>query len=139
MAANAVFTNGGKFWAVTVPATFDTNIIGSAGTPLTNYATLVTGGASGSLITSIKITLLASISTTATQVNFFLYDGTASHLFHQQIIPLQTISTTTSADSELYRKYFTDLVIPSGSTIRVTVTTASGQSNLKCLAFGGDF
>lgn len=133
MAASPTFAATPKSWAGTVPATLDTSTTAPA-----NQTTIVTAGASGTMINRIRITILASI-TAATQVNLFLYDGATYHLYEQIVVSNRTVSSTTSEPSNLFEKSYTDLTIQSGWSLRATVTTAAGQSNFKVIAHGGDF
>lgn len=134
MATAPTFAATPKAWAVTVPATLDTS-----NTAPTNTATLVTAGASGSKIEEIRIVQVAS-TTGSGIVNIFLYDGSTHHLFETVSIPAITLSTTVSNPSDqIFIGNYSNLVIPSGWSIRVTVTLATFQSAFKVLAFGGDF
>lgn len=133
MAVSPAFASTPKSWAVIVPATLDTSLTAPA-----NVATVATAGASGSMITRIRLTILGTIST-VTQVNLFLYDGSTYHLYEQSVVLGQTVSSTTSSPSNTYDKYYTDLVLQNGWSLRATVTTASGQSLIKVMAHGGDF
>lgn len=57
--------------------------------------TVVTGGASGSVIKKIRIS--AAVTTTAGAVRLFLYDGTNTRLMQEIIVPAITPSTTVEA------------------------------------------
>jgi hypothetical protein len=133
MAAAPIFAATPRAWAGTVPATLDTSL-----TAPVNVTTVVPSATSGVMINQIRITILASI-TAATQVNLFLYDGSTNHLFEQIVVSNRTVSTTTSEPSNLFDRYYTNLVLQTGWTLRATVTTAAGQSNFKVIALGGEF
>lgn len=132
MAAAPVFAATPKAWAVISPATLDTSL-----TAPTNTATLVTAGSSGSKVEQIRINYVATISA-ACVLNIFLHDGSTYHLFDTLTVPVTTTVSTASAGVTT-DKYYTNLVIQSGWSIRCTVTTSAGQSAFKVVAFGGDF
>jgi hypothetical protein len=134
MATSPIFASTPKTWAGTVPATADTSLTAPA-----NQTTIVTAGASGTMITRIRLTLLGSITGTVTQVNLFLYDGATYHLYEQCVISARSVSSTTSEPSNLFDKYYTDLNIQTGWSLRATVTTAAGQSLVKVIAHGADY
>jgi hypothetical protein len=134
MATTPTFAATPKAWAVTVPATADTS-----NTAPTNTATLVTAGASGSKIEEIRIVQVASTSVSGI-VNVFLYDGTTYHLLEPVSVQAATLSTTVSNPSDqIFQQSYANLVIPSGWSIRVTVSVAGFASAFKVIAFGGDF
>ena len=134
MATAPTFAATPKAWAGTVPATLDTS-----NTAPTNVTTIVTAGASGSKIEEIRIVQVAS-TTTSGVLNIFLYDGSTYHLVEPVNIQAITLSTTVANPSDqIFQGYYNNLVIPSGWSIRVSVTVAAFQSAFKVIAFGGDF
>ncbi|UOF78690.1 hypothetical protein [Caudoviricetes sp.] len=121
-----------KIW-VGLPTTADTSL-----TAPTNAVTLGTAGTSGSKINRIMMNQVADIAS-ATVVNLFLHDGTTYHLF--DTVNVATFDATTSNQqdsSKIYDKSFTDIDVQASWTLRATVTTTSGQSAIKILAFVGD-
>lgn len=116
--------------AVIVPATLDTSL-----TAPTNTATIATAGASGTKIEQIRIMQLATTSGTVI-LNLFIFDGATYHLFDSVVFSAFTISATATASP--VDRYYTNLFLKSGDTLRCTVTTATGQSAYKVHSFGGD-
>lgn len=134
MATAPTFAATPKAWAGTVPATLDTS-----NTAPTNVTTIVTAGASGSKIEEIRIVQVAS-TTGSGILNIFLYDGSTYHLFEPVSTPAVTLSTTVpNPADQIFIGNYSNLVIPSGWSLRVAVTVATAQSAFKVLAFGGDF
>ncbi len=118
MAADPVYTTTPNIGGGTTPATADT----STTTP-TNTTTVFTAGASGSKVELIRVT---QILTTASAgiLNIFLHDGSNYYLFDWINYGIQTVSTTANAGPmDLYPSF---LPLPTGWTIRVTNTVASG-------------
>ena len=131
MAANPVFAATPKAWGVTTPASADTSLTAPSTT-----ATLLTAGASGSKVEQIRLTPVATTASVYI-VNLFLHDGATYHLFDFFTAPAQTLSTT--AETVPVDKYYPNLVLPSGWSIRVTVTVGTVASAFKLTGFGGDF
>lgn len=134
MATAPTFAATPKAWAGIAPATLDTS-----NTAPTNVTTIATAGASGSKIEEIRIVQVAS-TTGSGILNIFLFDGTTYHLFEPVSIPAVTLSTTVPNPSDqIFVGNYSNLVIPSGWSLRISVTVATFQSAFKVLAFGGDF
>lgn len=117
--------------AITVPATLDTSL-----TAPTNVAIAFTGGASGSRVDSIRINQVATTSGGGV-LNIFLYDGANYHLL--DVFTYSAVTLSTTSESGPVDIYYQALMVPSGWSIRTTVTTAGGQSAYKVICFGGDF
>lgn len=133
-ATQPVFASTPKAWGVIVPATLDTSL-----TAPSNTATLVTAGSNGSKIEWITFNLLATV--TQTMYNIFLYDGATYHLLRSITQVATTVSATTNQVPVEGQQslHYDSLVIPSGWSVRVTTTNATGQSSAKFIATGGDF
>jgi hypothetical protein len=116
--------------AVTTPATLDTSL-----TAPTNTATIITAGASGTKIEQIRINQIATTAASLI-INIFIFDGATYHLFDFFSLSANALSTTSEAVP--LDRYYTNLFLKSGDTLRCTVTTTAGQSAFKVLAFGGD-
>lgn len=116
--------------AALTPTTLDTSL-----TAPTHTATIFTAGSSGSKVEEISIQQVATTSA-AGVINIFLYDGTTYWLFDQYTFAAFTLSTT----AEAVRSWLTysNLILKSGWSIRLTVTVAAGQSAFCVTAFGGD-
>ena len=115
---------------MTVPATLDASL-----TAPTNVATVFTAGASGSKIEQIALMQIAN-TTAGGLVNIFLYDGTTYHLFDQFQFGTLTLPTTTTTPRQ--DKYYANLVLKTGWSVRATVNVAAGQSAFKVFALGAD-
>jgi len=98
----------------------------------TNVGTLLTAGASGSRVDEIDIA--AAGTSTANVVRIFIFNGTTYFLLQEVLITAITPSATVAAFSTAIT--FNSLVIPSGSSIRVTTNNAE---TYHVTAFGGDF
>ena len=98
----------------------------------TNVGTVFTAGASGSRIDEVSIS--ATGTTTAGVVRLFIYNGTTYYLLQEILVSAITPSTTLAVFS--YDATFNNLMLPSGSSLRVTTNNAESFS---VIAFGGDF
>lgn len=128
MAAGPVFVGTPKSWHAALSAA-NTERIFSSGT----LVTLVSGGASGSRIDTIRI--IGSATVTAGVVRLWLDDGTNKRLFKEVLVTATTPST--SVETFLQDLTFSDgLVIPNGWTLKVSTHNAE---NFNVIARGGDF
>jgi hypothetical protein len=98
----------------------------------TNVGTLFTAGANGSRIDEIDIT--AAGNSTANVVRIFIFNGTTYFLLQEILITGITPSASVNSFSTAIS--FNSLVIPSGSSVRVTTNNAE---TYHVIAFGGDF
>jgi hypothetical protein len=126
MAANPQFASVAKAGAVSI-ATADTSR-----TAPTSVGTLFTAGASGSRVDEINV--VAAGNTTQGAVRVFVFNGTNYFLLREVLVPAITPSTTVAVFSSTL--VFSNLVIPTGHTIRVTTNNAE---TFHVTAFGGDF
>lgn len=104
-------------------------------------ATVLTAGASGSRIESVRISQLITTSA-AGIINIFRYDGATYHLLDFFAYGIGTVSATASPNP--VDMYIPNLVLKSGDTLRVTNTVlsntgATSASTHKVTAFGADF
>lgn len=105
----------------------------------TTVGTVFTAGSSGSRIDYIEVQGVAT--TVAGLVNLFIYDGTNYILWQQ--IPVQAITSSTTVPafganlSSNGNANVMPLTIPTGYSLRATVTTA--QTGVRVTAYGGDF
>lgn len=130
MATEPIFASTPNNGAGITPATLDTSL-----TAPTNVTTVFTAGSGGSKVEEISIIELGSV--VGGLLNVFLYDGATYHYFDSFTIILHTVSTTVA--SVKTTKTYTNLVLKSGWSIRVTTTIAGNQSMHKVHVFGGDF
>jgi len=130
MAANPSYAATPRASSVIVPATNDTSL-----TAPTNYALLFTPGASGSKVEEIDVLGLGT--TVAGRLNLFIYDGTNINLIDQYIL----IAITPSTTQQVFRRSFaySNLFVPSGSVLRISIMETGNESLLKVTAFGGDY
>lgn len=131
MATDPIFASTVNNGAGLVPATLDTSL-----TAPTNTTTVFTAGASGSKVEQLRLTQILTTAST-TVVNVFLYSGATYYLFDQFTTAATTLSTT--SEPSPVDRYYTNLVLKTGWTVRCTVTTSAGQSAFVLQAFGGDF
>lgn len=118
-----------KLYAGATPATLDTSL-----TAPTNVTTLATASSQNIMIAQISIIQIAT-SANAGILNIFLYDGSAYHLRDQYAYAAVTLSTT--AASTPVDKYYANLFLQNGWSLRVSVTTSGGQSAFNVTASGG--
>ena len=135
MAADPVFAATPRCASVTTNGTADTSL-----TAPSNTATILTAGASGSKVDQLRF--IQIITTTAAGIlNIFIHDGSAYNVFDQYVYGTGTVSTT-SAPIPIDIVY-NNLVLPTGYSLRVTNTVASGTgataATHKVTALGGDF
>lgn len=128
MASTPSFASTPKASAVVLAATADTSR-----TAPTTVGTVFTAGASGSRIDEVWITGV-SASTTANQVRLFLYNGTTYYLLKEVLITAITASASVSAFTTTV--FFSNLVLPSGWSLRATTNNAESYA---VTALGGDF
>lgn len=107
----------------------------------TQTSVVLTAGANGSKIEAIYVqaaktaTLIAT--TVAGQVLLFLYDGTTYRLFDTVLVTAVTASASVSPFHA--ERLYTNLVIPTGWSLRASQTIAGNNSILQVIAFGGSF
>lgn len=113
MAVNPAFVGTIKNGAVKIQ-TANTNLDGTGALGI-----LYTAGASGSRIDRVKCK--AMVTTTAGMLRFFLYDGAAYHLYHEEPTAAFTISGTVAADEH---DIIFNLVLQTGWTLQVSTHNA---------------
>ena len=115
MAASPVFAVTPEIGMGQVSAA-NTNRDGTTGT----YVTLVTAAPSGTRVA--EIVTQATVTTTAGMVRLFLTDGSTTRMFDEIAISAATVSASVKGNrvSTLY----TNLVIPSGWSIRASTHNA---------------
>ena len=113
-----------------VPATADTSWTAPA-----NTTTLGSAGASGTKISQIDVTPVGTV--VAGIVNIFAYDGSAYHLVTPVTIAAVTLSTTVPPVPQVVA--YDNFVLPSGWSLRCTVTVAGNVSLTTVNAWGADF
>lgn len=118
-----------KLGCGTTPATLDTSL-----TAPTNITTILSATSQNILVAQISLIQIAT-SANAGILNIFLYDGSTYHLRDQYAYSAVTLSTTVA--STPVDKYYTNLFLQSGWSLRVSVTTSGGQSAFKVTASGG--
>lgn len=130
MSSTPAFASTPKVGSATAHATLDTSLTGP-----TNYATPLTGGASGSVVHELIFQGLGT--TVAGVVNVFLHDGSAWSLIDQVLVSAVTSSTTAVAWRA--RRQYENLFLPSNSwTLRFSQTIAGNQSMIRVSALYGD-
>jgi len=127
MAAAPAYAATPVVWSGLVPATAD-----SSWTAPTNVTILGSAGASGTKITQVDVTPAGTM--VSCLVNVFLYDGSAYHL-HESVPVTGYGTSTTSAPTKTSLTY-DNLVLPTGWSLRVTVTVSGSVSLIEVNAFG---
>jgi hypothetical protein len=129
MSASPSFSSTPKIGSGLVNATLDTSL-----TAPTNITTIVTAGSNGTQVFEVVIQGVGT--TAAAVVNIFRYDGSTYHLIDQVLITAVTSSTTAVAFRTT--RQYTNLILASGDSLRVTNTVAGNQSLIKVTAHCGD-
>lgn len=118
-------------------------LLGAAETNLqvpVNSSVVLTAGANGSRIEEVVVEAAPTTLTTATVaglVYLFLYDGATYHLFDTIAVTAVTPSATV-APFRLSRVY-TNLVLPTGWSLRASQSAVGNASLVKISALGGAF
>ncbi len=137
MTANAVpaFTNAPVIGAGVTSLTADTGYGGTGGTAPTTAVTVTSGSTNGRKVKEIVIVPTGTV--VACNVNLFLYDGTTYWLFDQATFGATTLAQATAQSR--WSKQYPNLVIPTGWSLRATVTVTQTANLFVVTAFGGDF
>ena len=105
----------------------------------TTVGTVFTAGSSGSRIDVIDIQGVAT--TTACNLNIFIYDGSTYFLYYQVPIIAVTSSTTAPAFnfslSSNSNPNILPINLPTGYSLRTTVSVT--QTGVRVIAMGGDY
>ena len=150
MAANPSFASTAKSWqAWTVPTaggTTQTTTIttaglqaagsarsGSTSTAATGAVSLLSAGSTGTRVDEITFTSLGT--STANVGRIFIYNGTNYYLYKEIVIP--AVTPTASVATASVTTTFSNFIIPSTSSIYVSVATL--DAGYSVVAFGGDF
>lgn len=97
---------------------------------------ILTGAAGGTKVTSLAV--VAEADPADSIVNVFLHDGTNFQFFDSFDLGNPTAASTT-ADVYRVTKTYADLVLPSGWSLRASITVAPTAGVVRVFAFGGDF
>lgn len=130
MAANPAYAATPRCAAASV-STANTNRDGTG-----TIATIFTAGASGSKIEEIVIK--AENDPADSIVILWLHDGSSYHMFDEVDLGNPAAGSTTVVayrESRLYES----LILPSGWSLRASITVALTAGAIKVIAFGGDF
>lgn len=127
MASAPAYASTPVIWAGLVPATADTSF-----TAPTNVTTLGSAGTNGTKISEIDVEPVATV--VAALVNIFAFDGAAYHLVESVTIAAATVSTTAAPVKQQF--FYDNLVLPSGWSLRCTVTVAGDVSLVTVTAYG---
>jgi len=130
MAAAPSFIGTPKTWAGSV-STANTNRDGTG-----TIATIVTAGASGSKVEEVIIK--ADGDPADGIVVIYLHDGSTYFVYDEYDMGNPAAGSATVV---AYRenRYYSDLVLPSGWTLRASITAAPTAGTVKVICHGGDF
>lgn len=99
-------------------------------------ATIGTAGANGTRIDEIRVKATGDPADSI--VTIFLYDGATYFLFDEfDLNDPAAASTTVAGYSE--PRYYQNLILPSGWSIRAAITVALTSGVINVFAFGGDY
>jgi len=99
-------------------------------------ATILTAGSSGTRIEEIVVK--ADADPADCTIVFYYHDGSAYHVFDEWDIGNPAAGSATVASYREARRY-DSLVIPSGSTLRASITAALTAGAIQITAEAGDF
>lgn len=115
------------------------NDVSTANTARDGTGTIETIGTAGANGTKIEQIVLKATSDPAdSTVVIFLYDGAAYWVFDEFDIGNPAAASTTVESYRTSRNY-DDLVLPSGWSLRASITVALTAGVMNVFAFGGDF
>lgn len=97
---------------------------------------ILTGAAGGTKVTSIAVVSTANPADSI--INLFLHDGTNFWYFDAFDIGDPTAASAT-VEGFRWVKSYADLVLPSGWSVRASITAAPTAGVVNVFAFGGDF
>lgn len=104
-------------------------------------STICTAGASGTKIEEIVVqavkTGVLTTTTVAGLVYIFTYDGSTYRMYDNLVVTAVTASATAAAFRT--NKYYSNLWLPSGWSLRASQSIAGNASMLEVFAFGGDY
>lgn len=104
----------------------------------TSVSTLITAGASGTIVTRAYIQNAGTGASAANVAAFYAYDGTTYYLIREQALPSETPSTSAAATQ--YEVVFNDLVLPTGWSLRAGIRVyGSAVDTTSITAVGADF
>ena len=96
---------------------------------------LIAGVAAGTRVLSVNVQ--GTVTTAASLVNLFLWNGTTWDLFDQ--ITISLVNGSSTAKSYRLVTAYTDLVLPSATwKLGATITVAPSSGTVRVFAFGGD-
>lgn len=130
MAASPIFVGTPVIWAGKLD-TANTNRDGTG-----TIVTLGSAGASGSRIDEIVVK--ADADPADCTVVFYLYDGSTYYVFDEWDIGNPAAGSATVASYRESRLY-ENLVLPSGWSLRASITAGLTAGKMHVTAFGGDF
>ena len=125
MASAPVYAATPRCSAVTISTAATNNRTG------TSAATVFTAGSSGSRIEEVR--LKAQGTTTAGTVRLYVHNGTSFFILTEQAYTANTASASNA--SVEYTIQFSNLILPSGYTLRANIESGTWD----IVAFGGDF
>jgi hypothetical protein len=139
MASSAQYVASPKIGAI-FTNTAEANFTTTFKTP-SNAVTVFTAGTSGSRIDQVNVSGLGI--TVASQLRLFIHDGTNFRFLRDIPITAITPSTTLSAfNASLCSQYNPELfpiLLPTGYSLRATLSTAQTNDGVMITAIGGDF
>ena len=95
--------------------------------------TVVSGGSNGTRID--RVTVAATVTTTAGMVRLFLYDGTNTRLLAELPVTAITVAASVAGFTQTLA-FANGLVLPSGWALKASTHNAE---TFNVFAFGGDF
>ena len=117
-------------------STANTDTTGSSGSRTNIFA----AGTDGSRIDSVVIKGIVAVGTqqAADSVRLWLYDGTNSHFFREQLIPAGSGNVSATVANAEYVMAL-GIVIPNGWTLQASTDIGGSTASYSITAFGGDF
>lgn len=125
MASAPVYAATPRCSAVTISTAASNNRTG------TSSSTVFTAGSNGSRIEEVR--MKAQGTTTAGTVRLYIHNGTSFFIISETAYPSVSVSSSTA--SAEYTVSFSNLVLPSGYSLRANIESGTWD----IVAFGGDF
>lgn len=128
MASSPAFAATPRIGATTI-STANANRDGTG-----TIATIITAAATGTQIREINFK--ATGTTVASQLNIYLYDGTTYSVLDEVSVSATTASTTVASYESSVR--YDNLFLPSGWSVRASITLAPTSGVVVAVALGAD-
>lgn len=105
----------------------------------TNVTTLITAATEGTEVRYVRAHYHSTGAPSNGVINLWIYDGSTYHLFDQFVVPTSPSGTTTGTAMWQDERFYPDLVLQSGQSLRASHTVTGNDNDITIHAFGADF